>query len=179
MSDKIGLKKCTLVLGGASSGKSLLAEQLVTSSGKKRTYIATSQIFDEEMRQKVENHKIQRGPDWHTIEEPFDLAPALSNLTDEDVVLIDCATLWLTNHILAEHDLGLEQAKLIDAISLCAASVVIVSNETGLGIVPDNALARRFRNAQGQLNQAIAAFADTVVFVAAGLPMVLKGTLPQ
>lgn len=179
MNSKSAVKKCTLVLGGAASGKSLFAEQLVKNTGKNRIYIATSQIFDDEMRQKVEDHKKQRGDGWKTIEEPFDMAKALADATPQDVVLIDCATLWLTNHLLAEHDLGVEQEAFLSAIALCPSDVVIVSNETGLGIVPDNALARRFRNAQGRLNQAIARTADTVVFVAAGLPMVLKGELPR
>lgn len=172
-------KNCTLVLGGAASGKSFFAEQLVKQTGKNRIYVATSQVFDDEMRQKVEDHKAQRGANWLTIEEPLDMVKALVKATTDDIVLIDCATLWLTNHLLAEHDLVAEQDRFLDAIAACPAEIVIVSNETGLGIVPDNALARRFRNAQGRLNQAIAANADLVVFVAAGLPMVLKGSLPQ
>jgi len=169
------LKKCTLVLGGAASGKSFYAEQMVIGSQRARVYIATSQIFDDEMRDKVDAHRMQRGPDWHTIEEPLDIAGALRQVTQEQVALIDCATLWLSNHLLAEHDLDAEITNFLAAIAACPAPVVIVSNETGLGIVPDNALARRFRNAQGRLNRLIAEQADTVVFIAAGLPMVLKG----
>ncbi|WP_171101034.1 bifunctional adenosylcobinamide kinase/adenosylcobinamide-phosphate guanylyltransferase [Ruegeria sp. HKCCD7255] len=168
----------TLVLGGAASGKSAFSEQLVVSSGKNRVYLASSQVFDDEMRQKVERHIVQRGAGWTTIEAPFDLDPALCDLTADDACLIDCATMWLTNHLLAEHDLQAQQDALLQALRDCAAQVVIVSNEVGHGIVPDNALSRRFREAQGRLNIALAAQADLVVQITAGLPLVLKGQLP-
>ncbi|WP_420865721.1 bifunctional adenosylcobinamide kinase/adenosylcobinamide-phosphate guanylyltransferase [Ruegeria profundi] len=168
----------TFVLGGAASGKSSYAEQLVVSSGKKRSYIATSQVFDDEMRNKVQRHIAQRGGSWTTIEAPFDLAPALSDLTANDICLIDCGTMWLTNHLLAENDLEQAQTKLLHDLRACHAPVVIVSNEVGYGIVPDNAMARRFREAQGRLNIALAAQADLVVQVTVGLPLVLKGHLP-
>jgi adenosylcobinamide kinase/adenosylcobinamide-phosphate guanylyltransferase len=113
---------------------------------------------------------------WTTIEAPLDVASALKAATKNDVVLVDCATLWLTNVILGNHDLDTQTQLLLTALTSCAAPVVIVSNEVGHGIVPDNALSRRFRNAQGQLNQTIAARADTVVAVMAGLPLALKGT---
>ncbi len=172
------LPDLTFVLGGAASGKSAFAEQLVVSSGKSRVYLATSQVFDDEMRQKVGQHIAQRGPDWLTVEAPLDLAPVLADLKADQVCLIDCATMWLTNHLLAETDLATAQADLLDALGHCAAQIVIVSNEVGHGIVPENALARRFREAQGRLNIALAARADLAVQVTAGLPMVLKGTLP-
>ncbi|WP_171130820.1 MULTISPECIES: bifunctional adenosylcobinamide kinase/adenosylcobinamide-phosphate guanylyltransferase [unclassified Ruegeria] len=168
----------TLVLGGAASGKSEFSEQLVVSYGKNRVYLASSQVFDDEMRQKVERHIVQRGAGWTTIEAPFDLGPALCDLTADDACLIDCATMWLTNHLLAEHDLQAQQDALLQALRDCAAQVVIVSNEVGHGIVPDNALSRRFREAQGRLNIALAAQADLVVQITAGLPLVLKGQLP-
>lgn len=110
-----------------------------------------------------------------TIEAPFELPPELAKLTEDQVCLIDCATMWLTNHLLAEVDLDQVQAKLLGALKDCAAQIVIVSNEVGHGIVPDNALSRRFREAQGRLNIALAAQADRVVQVTAGLPLVLKG----
>jgi adenosylcobinamide kinase/adenosylcobinamide-phosphate guanylyltransferase len=168
----------TFVLGGAASGKSVFAEQLVVSSGKKRTYLATSQVFDDEMRDKVQRHITQRGEGWSTVEAPFDLRPALTDLTPDDICLIDCATMWLTNHLLAENDLEQAQTALLQALRACRAPIVIVSNEVGQGIVPDNALSRRFREAQGRLNIALAAQADLAVQVTAGLPMVLKGQLP-
>ncbi len=168
----------TFVLGGAASGKSAFAEQLVVLSGKSRVYLATSQVFDDEMRDKVKRHVSQRGSGWDTIEAPLDLGATLAELTPDQICLIDCATMWLTNHLLAEHDLQQAQTALLDALRDCPAPVVIVSNEVGHGIVPGNALSRQFREAQGRLNIALAAQADLVVQVTAGLPVVLKGQLP-
>ncbi|WP_170467046.1 bifunctional adenosylcobinamide kinase/adenosylcobinamide-phosphate guanylyltransferase [Ruegeria arenilitoris] len=167
----------TFVLGGAASGKSAFAEQLVVSSGKKRVYLATSQVFDDEMKDKVQRHVSQRGKGWETIEAPLHLGPTLATLPPNSACLIDCATMWLTNHLLAESDLEQAQSTLMQSLRLCPAQVVIVSNEVGHGIVPDNALSRQFREAQGRLNIALAAEADVVVQVTAGLPLVLKGRL--
>ena len=172
------LPRLSLVLGGAACGKSAFAEGLVKSVSVNPTYIATSQVFDDEMAAKVAAHRQMRGADWTTIEEPLDIASALAKAPSGAPVLIDCATLWLTNVILGEHDLDTAQKAFLNAISNASRPVVVVSNETGQGIVPENALARRFRNAQGRLNQDIAARADLVVVVMAGLPMVLKGQLP-
>ncbi|CUH83009.1 bifunctional adenosylcobinamide kinase/adenosylcobinamide-phosphate guanylyltransferase [Thalassovita mediterranea] len=169
----------TLVLGGAASGKSVFAENLVISSGYDRIYLATSQAWDDEMKAKIKKHIAQRGKGWTTVEAPLDLAPVLENVKKKQIVLLDCATMWLTNHLLADHDLAEQSAQLIKAIKACKGKVVIVSNEVGLSVVPENALARRFREAQGTLNQQIAAEADTVVAVMAGLPMVLKGSLEE
>ncbi|WP_209834628.1 bifunctional adenosylcobinamide kinase/adenosylcobinamide-phosphate guanylyltransferase [Ruegeria sp. HKCCE3926] len=168
----------TLVLGGAASGKSVFAEELVVSQGKSRVYLATSQVFDDEMRQKIERHLEQRGDGWTTVEEPFDPGPVLATLSPDQICLIDCATMWLSNHLLAETDLEAAQTALLDALRACPAQIVIVSNEVGHGIVPDNALARRFREAQGRLNIALAAQADLVVQITVGLPLVLKGQMP-
>ncbi len=165
----------TFILGGAASGKSAFAEQLAVSTGKNRVYLATSQVFDDEMRLKIRQHIAQRGSGWTTIEAPFDLSPELAKLTNDQICLIDCATMWLTNHLLAENNLEEAQAGLLEAMKTCAAQIVVVSNEVGHGIVPDNALSRRFREAQGRLNIALAAQADRVVQVTAGLPLVLKG----
>jgi adenosylcobinamide kinase/adenosylcobinamide-phosphate guanylyltransferase len=172
------LQKLTLVLGGAASGKSTFAEALVTGHTAHPVYIATAQAWDAEMADKIARHRAARGPAWHTVEAPLDLAPALAAVTAPQAVLIDCATLWLTNVILAETDLAAAEQAFLAAVMLCPAPVVVVSNEVGQGIVPDNALARRFRNAQGALNQRLAARADLVVAVMAGLPLVLKGSLP-
>ncbi len=168
----------TFVLGGAASGKSSFAEQLVVSSGKKRVYLATSQVFDDEMKNKVQKHVVQRGAGWETIEAPLDLSNALARLGADQICLIDCATMWLSNNLLAENDLEQAQAELLEAVQNCPAQILIVSNEVGHGIVPDNALARKFREAQGRLNISLAAQADLVVQVTAGLPLVLKGQLP-
>lgn len=172
------LPTLSLVLGGANSGKSTFAEGLVLASGLAPVYIATAQVWDTEMGAKVAAHRKQRGPGWTTIEEPLAIAQVLAKARQTDAILIDCATLWLTNLILTEADLQGSEQGLMAAIAICPAPVVIVSNEVGMGIVPDNALARQFRSAQGGLNQRLAALSDLTIMVIAGLPMVLKGTLP-
>lgn len=170
--------RVTFILGGAASGKSEFAESLVEKYGKSKIYLATSKMLDDETRSKINLHKARRGRGWTTVEAPYDLTPALSRLGRDHVCLIDCATMWLGNHLLAENDIESEQNRLLAAISACAADLVIVSNEVGHGIVPENALARRFREAQGRLNIALAACADCALLVTAGLPQVLKGRLP-
>ena len=130
------------------------------------------------MRTRITQHQANRGPDWTTWYAPRDVASVLANIPPGQVVLLDCATLWLTNHLLADADIAAESTALIAALKSCASPVIVVSNEVGWGIVPENALARAFRDHQGRLNQQIAAQADLVVGVMAGLPMVLKGTLP-
>jgi len=172
------LPKLALVLGGAASGKSAFAENLVLQSGNAPVYLATAQVFDDEMAEKVTRHRNMRGAGWTTIEEPLDLGTALANITPQQTVLIDCATLWLTNVILGDHDVADHTNALLTSIAACQGPVVVVSNEVGQGIVPDNALSRKFRNAQGGLNQQIAAEADLVVAVMAGLPLTLKGRFP-
>ncbi len=172
------LPALTLVVGGARSGKSAFAERLVTATARPRRYIATAEAWDDEMRDRIARHRADRGPGWLTIDAPLDLCTALAQARPEEAVLVDCATLWLTNHLLAEHDLPAETDRLTAALAACPAPVVVVSNEVGMGIVPDNALARRFRDAQGRLNQRLAAEAALVVTVMAGLPLPLKGTLP-
>ncbi len=167
-------KALTLVLGGAASGKSAYAEQLLSELGRPRVYMATAQAYDTEMAQKIRTHQERRGPDWETIEAPEHLAESVAQIGAEKSVLIDCLTLWLTNRLLSKADLARDRKALVKAFANCPAPIVAVSNETGLGIVPDNALARWFRDAQGQLNQAVAAQADRVVLITAGLPMVLK-----
>ncbi|MCX7286127.1 MAG: bifunctional adenosylcobinamide kinase/adenosylcobinamide-phosphate guanylyltransferase [Rhodobacterales bacterium] len=172
------LAPLTLVIGGARSGKSAYAERLITATARPRRYIATAEAWDDEMRARIAQHQRDRGGNWTTVEAPLGLAAALAAASANECVLVDCATLWLTNHLLADHDLSAQTEDLIMALGACPAPVVIVSNETGWGIVPDNALARRFRDAQGRLNQRLAAEAGLVVAVIAGLPMVLKGQLP-
>lgn len=169
----------SLVVGGARSGKSRVAEGLVSLSSRPRTYIATAQAFDDEMVTRISQHRTGRGTDWHTIEAPMHLAPALAAVPAGGVVLLDCATLWLSNHLLAESDLVQETAALLAALAACPAPVVVVSNEVGAGIVPENRLARLFRDEQGRLNQRLAAQAGLVLGVMAGLPFALKGDLPQ
>ena len=172
------LPQLSLVLGGAASGKSAYAENLVLQSGHKPVYIATAQLLDDEMAQKVTRHQLQRGNLWQTYEVPYNVADTLDQFDADEAVLIDCATLWLTNIILDDRDLVDETNDLLAALGRCKAPVVVVSNETGQGIVPENALARKFRNAQGTLNQQIASRAEFVVAIMAGLPMALKGQMP-
>jgi adenosylcobinamide kinase / adenosylcobinamide-phosphate guanylyltransferase len=177
--DRKTLPSLTTVLGGASSGKSSFAERLVLDSGLSPVYIATAQAFDAEMAGKIAAHRAARAADgWRTVEEPLDLPGALATVRPDDAVLIDCATMWLTNHLLANRDLAAAEQGLIAALSRCPAPVTIVTNEVGMGIVPDNALSRAFRSAQGGLNVRLAHQSDLVVTVIAGLPLVLKGHLP-
>lgn len=135
-------------------------------------YCATAQPFDSEMRERIAQHQARRGKGWHTLEEPRDIAPLIQN--SQHPLLIDCLTLWLTNVILAGINVETEIEALLGATRSAEAPVVFVSNEVGLGIVPDNALARVFRDRAGRLNQAVAGIANKVIFMAAGLPMVLK-----
>lgn len=155
-----------------------MVTRLAEKRGLTRVYLATARIHDDEMRAKVRRHELQRGPGWTTHEVPLDVPQALSSLSAQNVVLLDCATLWLTNLLLEGHDLEAEQTRLISALHGAEAPVFIVSNEVGAGIVPENALARQFREAQGQLNQRLAGAVENVVAVMAGLPLVLKGTDP-
>jgi adenosylcobinamide kinase/adenosylcobinamide-phosphate guanylyltransferase len=172
------LPKLSFVLGGAASGKSLWAENLLLSSGLDPVYLATSRVFDDEMKSKINLHASRRGNQWRTIEADLELGPVLANLEPAQGALVDCATMWLSNHLLDGSDLEAAQEALLQALLFSPAAVVIVSNEVGHGIVPDNKLARQFREAQGRLNIALAAQAELVVLVTAGLPQVLKGQLP-
>ncbi|MHA6263456.1 bifunctional adenosylcobinamide kinase/adenosylcobinamide-phosphate guanylyltransferase [Arenibacterium sp. CAU 1754] len=172
------LPATTLVLGGAASGKSAYAELLVTRRPSPWVYLATAQAFDDEMRHKIDDHIARRAAGWKTEETPLDAAAHLADLPAGATCLFDCATMWLSNHLLADSDLEHEQIMLLAAIEKSPAHIIIVSNEVGHGIVPDNALARRFREAQGRLNILLAAQADVVVQVTAGLPRTLKGDAP-
>lgn len=172
------LAPLTLVTGGARSGKSGYAEALARQSGLRLRYVATAQALDAEMQDRIARHRSDRGEGWETIEAPFDLGRVLSTATPDSVTLVDCATLWLTNHLLADHDLPAETDRLLAALGAAAGPMVVVTNEVGWGIVPDNALSRRFRDEQGRLNQRLAAQAGLVVAVLSGLPLVLKGQLP-
>jgi len=164
------LPRLTLVLGGARSGKSLYAETLIGT--RPALYLATGQAFDGEMRERIERHRLRRGPNWTTRDSPIALAAALREA--DKPVLVDCLTLWLSNLLEAGLDPDAETRALVAALSAVKVPVVFVSNEVGLGIVPDNKLARDFRDYAGRIHQAIAAVASRVVFVAAGLPLMLK-----
>jgi adenosylcobinamide kinase/adenosylcobinamide-phosphate guanylyltransferase len=166
--------RLTFVLGGARSGKSSHAEARVTALPAPWTYIATAQAFDDEMAERIALHRARREAGWETVDAPLDLAGTLEAVADGRPVLIDCLTLWLSNHMLADHDVEGESRRLADLLARPRGPWFVVSNEVGLGIVPDNALARRFRDAAGRLNQKVAAVADEVLFMAAGLPMRVK-----
>lgn len=169
------LPRLTLVLGGARSGKSRFAEDLVTALPAPWHYLATGEALDEEMAERIAHHAARRGPGWVTQEVPLELAEAIrAPEVSSRPILIDCLTLWLSNVMASGRDVEGESARLVAALHSSAGPIVAVSNEVGLGIVPDNALARTFRDSQGRLNAAVAAAADTVVLMAAGLPLTLK-----
>jgi adenosylcobinamide kinase/adenosylcobinamide-phosphate guanylyltransferase len=161
-----------LILGGARSGKSAYAERLIIALPPPWIYCATGEAFDNEMRERIAHHRARRGEGWQTVEEPRGIASLIQCSTSP--ILVDCLTLWLSNLMLAQRDIATETVKLLAAVRTAQAPIVFVSNEVGLGIVPENALAREFRDSAGRLNQAVAAIASRVVFMAAGLPMVLK-----
>lgn len=164
----------TFILGGARSGKSRHAEMLIENFPAPWMYVATAQAFDDEMRERILHHRARRSQEWKTIDAPLDLSGALTQVPQERPILIDCLTLWLTNIMLAERDIESEIAKLLVSFSQRRGPMVVVSNEVGLGIVPDNALARKFRDVAGRLNQSVAAQARHVLFMVSGLPMIVK-----
>ncbi len=167
--------RLTLVLGGARSGKSAFAERRIGDAPPPWIYIATAEPFDEEMSERIAEHRSRRDARWSTIDCNLDLVAMLKRPeTAAGAVLVDCLTLWLSNVLLAGRDVSAETEMLLATLAAVRGPIVLVSNEVGFGIVPDNALARRFRDAQGRLNQGIAALADEVVLVVAGLPLVLK-----
>ena len=166
----------TLVLGGARSGKSRYAENLVAALPPPWTYIATAEAGDDEMAARIKAHRARRGASWHTIEAPLDLATALA-ASGGTATMVDCLTLWLSNLLLAGADMENEIERLEQSLAETMAPVVLVANEVGSGIVPEHALGRKFRDLQGVLNQRLAARADRVVLMVAGLPLAVKGAL--
>ena len=165
-----------LILGGARSGKSRRALELAEAAGQNRIFIATAEAWDEEMAERISQHQTERALGWSTVEARLDVEAALLEASSGgDVVLVDCLTLWLSNLMHHEKDVELETARLCDAIVVMPVPVILVSNEVGLGLVPGTPLGRRFRDAQGRVNQAVAQVCDRVEFIAAGLPITLKG----
>ncbi|WP_428829470.1 bifunctional adenosylcobinamide kinase/adenosylcobinamide-phosphate guanylyltransferase [Aureimonas altamirensis] len=170
------MRRSVFVLGGARSGKSAFAERLADASELERVYIATGQAFDAEMAARIEAHRRSRGAGWRTVEAPCDLAQAIGAEARHDrVLLVDCLTLWLSNVLLADRDIAAATEDLCRMLAAADGTIILVSNEVGLSIVPENALARAFRDHSGRMNQTIAALADEAWFVAAGLPLKLKG----
>ena len=168
------MHKTILITGGARSGKSRIAEGLVLRMGQPAHYIATAQAWDDEMRARIAEHQARRGSEWITHAEPLDLIAALSATNGKGPRLVDCLTLWLTNLMLGDHDWRAAGQELLAALPTQSSPVVFVTNEVGMGIVPENALARAFRDAAGTLNQWIAAEADEVILAVSGLPMKVK-----
>jgi adenosylcobinamide kinase/adenosylcobinamide-phosphate guanylyltransferase len=167
--------RLTLVLGGARSGKSQHAERLASASGLAPVYLATGQALDDEMARRIALHRTRRGPAWRTVEEPVDLVETLQHeCTPECIVLVDCLTLWLTNLMVALRPVDAECGRLLETLPSLNGPLILVSNEVGQGIVPDNAMARAFVDHAGWLHQGIAEQADAVVFMTAGLPHHLK-----
>lgn len=168
--------KTALVLGGARSGKSAFSERLAQSTGLERHYIATGRAYDDEMRERIVRHQDDRGPSWVTHEEPVALIQTLQTVDRPGrVVLIDCLTLWVTNLMMEGADIPARSTELAAQLLSLEAKIIFVSNEVGLGIVPENRMAREFRDHAGRLHQQMAAAADEVFFVAAGLPLRMKG----
>lgn len=169
------LMSYTLVLGGARSGKSRYAqraaEAAATTAGTKPIAIVTAQIYDDEMAERVAKHREERGDEWETIEAPLDLPQAIEALGEGDVAVVDCMTLWLTNVMLAEKNIAQQTRELLVALTNTQAEIWVVSNEVGWGIVPDNALARRFRDEAGRLNQALAESGKQSVLIVAGMKL--------
>lgn len=167
------LTLATLVLGGARSGKSAYAESLF--GDRPALYLATGQALDGEMAERIDHHRRRRGPGWSTLEEPLDLPESLDNvMRPERPVLVDCLTMWLSNLMLAGRDVDRAVERLCEVLAAPAGPVVLVSNEVGLGLVPESRIGREFRDHQGRVNQRVAAICRRVVFVAAGLPLILK-----
>lgn len=166
----------TLILGGARSGKSRHAQKLAEACGLQRTYIATAEVLDVEMTDRISRHQADRDDSWQTVEAPIELYAAIEQAcADRRSVLVDCLTLWLSNIMLAEMDIEKEVQRLVETVQRVNGPLTLVSNETGMGIVPNSSLGRRFRDAQGRLNQQMAAVCEHVEFIAAGLPLRLKG----
>lgn len=170
-----------LVLGGARSGKTAFAERLALHAGAKPAYLATATVLDAEMNERVSSHQAVRGERFATIEEPLELSHAILKAGKaHDVILVDCLTLWITNLLLANEDVATAVSELYATLAeIQQAKVILVSNEVGLGIVPDNAMARTFRDLAGSTHQRLAEICDDVYFVAAGLPLTLKGNAPD
>ena len=167
-----------LILGGARSGKSRLAEQIAKDSNLNVTYIATAQAFDHEMQARIDHHQAQRPGHWTVIEEPLYLADCLIELDQPNqLILVDCLTLWMSNLLMHENaELQMQQCqKLLDILPILQAEVVLVSNETGLGVIPMGEISRKFVDESGRLHQQLGQIAEKVVFCVAGFPMMLKG----
>lgn len=167
-------RNIVLLLGGARSGKSRIAQARAEALNGALVYLATGEARDEEMTARIQQHRSDRGARWRTVEVPLELPEAIRREGSGNVVLVDCLTLWLSNLILGEHDVTDATERLLTSLRDATGTVLLVSNEVGMGIVPENALARRFRDDAGRLNQRVASVADEVVLIAAGLALRMK-----
>ncbi|MDT1985985.1 MAG: bifunctional adenosylcobinamide kinase/adenosylcobinamide-phosphate guanylyltransferase [Planktomarina sp.] len=174
MSLNLDIPQIQLVLGGAASGKSHFAENLVIQTGRPRRYIATAEAWDDEMKTKIAAHKVQRGPDWITCEEPLDMISAIEASEPNEIILLDCVTMWLTNLMLAKLNIDQQSKAFINTLKKSPCPIILVSNEVGHGIVPDNPMSRKFVKYQGAINQSLADVAAQVFFITAGIPQCLK-----
>ena len=171
------MKKITFITGGARSGKSSFALEQASGIAGKKAYIATAEALDEEMRMRIEDHRKQRGKEWDTFEEPLMIAEVIKKIGDQyDTLVLDCLTLWLSNIMHANLSIEAEIERLISSLLSHQTSIFIVSNEVGMGIVPENEMARKFRDMTGMLNQKVAGAADEVYIIVAGIPLRIKGT---
>ncbi len=172
--------KCILIIGGAKSGKSSYALNICKGLGKKHIFLATAQPIDEEMKEKIRRHKKERGHGWLTVEEPVYIIDKIKELDKEDtIILLDCLTLWVNNLFIYHADLEDEINRLIHTLSSLKGTIVIVSNEVSMGIVPSDKLSRRYRELLGYANQQIARLADKVILMVAGIPVAIKSDLPS
>jgi adenosylcobinamide kinase/adenosylcobinamide-phosphate guanylyltransferase len=170
----VAMTKSILITGGARSGKSALAERMTLALGTPAIYIATAEAWDAEMEERIARHRARRGAEWETVAEPLDLVRALTETDGGRPRLVDCVTLWLSNLMLGQHDLEAEVSRVADLIPRLSAPVVFVTNEVGSGIVPDNALARAYRDAAGIANQRLAAACDELWLCVSGHPLKVK-----
>jgi adenosylcobinamide kinase / adenosylcobinamide-phosphate guanylyltransferase len=171
-------KKIIFITGGARSGKSTYALKDASMISGNKAYIATAEALDEEMRNRIENHKKQRGKDWDTYEEPLRIAEVIQEIDGKyNAIVIDCLTLWLSNIMQSRLNISQEIAKLVETLNIThhTSHIYLVSNEVGMGIVPENEMARRFRDMAGILNQKVAEISDEVYLLVAGIPMKIKG----
>ena len=171
------MRKITLILGGARSGKSVFGEKLALNKDSKPIYIFTAQSFDKEMDERIRIHKDRRKKQsWQDVEATINLPAAISELSKkEKVILVDCLSLWLTNLILNERNIDRDITEFLNALEKSPSDVILVSSEVGLGIVPDNEMSRKFRDHLGSLHQRVAAISETVIMMVAGIPMIVKG----
>ncbi len=169
----------TLVTGGISSGKSLWAESFVNQTNKQKVYVATAQPLDDELKQKIKLHQARRGKDWQLLEAPFTKGEIFSQFGEEDLILLECLSTWLGNLLYKEVNLEEHLGIFLANLANCKANIVVVTVETGLGVIPKDQLSRTFMKELGSLNQSIARRSELVVLVTAGIPLAIKGSLPQ